>query len=46
MLRTLFSNLAIIGGIIILSRHLSLVWQIVIGVLLLVVGLIETGLGI
>lgn len=42
MLRALLSNVPIVGGIIILSRHVSQFWQIVIGVVLVVVGLVIT----
>ena len=46
MLRTLVNNLAIVGGVIILSRHVSVFWQVVIGVVMVVVGLVEGGYGI
>lgn len=43
MLRTIFQSLPVIGGLIILSRHFSRTWQIITGVLMLVIGLIMTG---
>lgn len=45
MLRAFVNNLPIVGGVIILSRHVSLFWQVVIGVVMVIVGLIEIGYG-
>jgi hypothetical protein len=44
MLRAVIQNIAVVGGIIILSRQLSVVWQCIIGALLLVLGLVTMGL--
>jgi hypothetical protein len=46
MLTAIVSNLALVGGIIILSRHIKPFWQTVIGVVLIVIGLIQIGSGL
>lgn len=43
MLRALIQNVAVVGGIIILSRQLTVVWQCIIGALLLILGLVTIG---
>jgi hypothetical protein len=43
MLRGVIQNIAVVGGLIILSRQLSVVWQCIIGAVLLILGLVTMG---
>jgi hypothetical protein len=43
MLRAVIQNIAVAGGLTILSRQLSVVWQCIIGAVLLVLGLVTVG---
>lgn len=44
MLRAIINSVAIVGGVIILSRHIKPVWQIVIATALIVLGLVTSGI--